>query len=345
VLGPVGYAKFLAPVALWILGLSAWFSFRQLKFSPLAATLGGLAAMLISAFFSDACWGVAAHEIAIGMDFCALGLFAANSPQTPALVRWARLALAGLAVGVSVMEAADIGAILSVFVALFVFWKSFWEENGAGALRICRSIKHVAIITMFAGIIAWQAVSTLVGTSITGISGTGQDAASKMRQWDFTTQWSLPKKETLGLFVPGLFGYRMDTPKDMMPMLQDAYKAGNYWGGIGRTPMLDRYFDSGSQGQHRQVRVLLCVFRVPADMSGFWSRSSQHGRLHNRCGDKIPCSLHPKETSSGLVRLFYSVHCCWRGEGSRRFTNFFTRCPMPRPSEIPRNLSLSFRGS
>jgi hypothetical protein len=248
VLGPVGYAKFLAPVALWILGLSAWFSFRQLKFSPLAATLGGLAAMLISAFFSDACWGVAAHEIAIGMDFCALGLFAANSPQTPALVRWARLALAGLAVGVSVMEAADIGAILSVFVALFVFWKSFWEENGAGALRICRSIKHVAIITMFAGIIAWQAVSTLVGTSITGISGTGQDAASKMRQWDFTTQWSLPKKETLGLFVPGLFGYRMDTPKDMMPMLQDAYKAGNYWGGIGRTPMLDRYFDSGSQG-------------------------------------------------------------------------------------------------
>lgn len=248
VLGPVGYSKFLAPVALWILGLSAWFFFRQLKFSSLAAVLGGLAAMLTSAFFSDACWGVAPHETAIGLDFCALGLFAANSPQTPALVRWARLALAGLAVGVNVMEAADIGAILSVFVALFIFFKSFTEDNGAIALRIGRSIARVAIIAMFAGFIAAQTVNTFVGTSITGISGTGQDAASKIKQWDYATEWSLPKKETFGLFVPGLFGYRMDTPKDMMPALQDAYKAGNYWGGIGRTPAIDRYFDSGGEG-------------------------------------------------------------------------------------------------
>src|ERR1017187_1498160 len=34
-LGPVGYAKFLAPAALFIVGLGAWFFFRQLKLSPL----------------------------------------------------------------------------------------------------------------------------------------------------------------------------------------------------------------------------------------------------------------------------------------------------------------------
>ena len=45
-LGPVGYAKFLAPISLWILGVGAWFFFRQLKLSPLAAVLGGLAAAL-----------------------------------------------------------------------------------------------------------------------------------------------------------------------------------------------------------------------------------------------------------------------------------------------------------
>ena len=96
VLGPVGYAKFLAPVALWILGTGAWFFFRQLKLSPLAAALGGLAAALNSDFFATACWGVASQQIAIGMDFFALGLVAGNSLETPALTRWTRLALAGL---------------------------------------------------------------------------------------------------------------------------------------------------------------------------------------------------------------------------------------------------------
>ncbi len=33
-----------------------------------------------------------------------------------------------------------------------------------------------------------------------------------------------------------------------MPSLQDAYRNGLYWGGAGRAPELDRYFDSGSQG-------------------------------------------------------------------------------------------------
>src|SRR5579862_9018046 len=83
ILGPVGYAKFLIPIGLFILGLSAWVFFRQLKLSPLAATLGALAAMLTSTFFSDACWGAAPHQIAFGMDFLALALMVSNSTTTP----------------------------------------------------------------------------------------------------------------------------------------------------------------------------------------------------------------------------------------------------------------------
>ena len=78
--GPLGYAKFLAPFALFVLGLGAWSFFRQLKLAPLAVTLGTLAAVLNSTFFAIACWGVAPQEIAIGMDFFALALVA----QTPA---------------------------------------------------------------------------------------------------------------------------------------------------------------------------------------------------------------------------------------------------------------------
>ncbi|HXI71575.1 MAG TPA: hypothetical protein VNN22_14565 [Verrucomicrobiae bacterium] len=248
VAGPVGYAKFLPPVALFILGLGAFFFFRQLRLTPLAAVLGALAAMLNSTFFSTACWGVAAQQIAIGMDFFALGLIVSNTSETPSLTRWLRLALAGLCVGINVMEAADIGAIFSLFVAAFVFFKALNEEAVSASKKISGGILRVAVVAIFAGFIATQVVVSLIGGAITGIAGTGQDAETKEQHWDWATQWSLPKAETLSIFVPGLFGYKMDTPNNMMPALQDAYKGGQYWGGVGRDPAIDRYFDGGRQG-------------------------------------------------------------------------------------------------
>jgi hypothetical protein len=247
-LGPVGYAKFLPPIALFILGLGAWTFFRQLRLSPLAAVSGALATTLNSSFFACTCWGVAAQEIAIGMDFFALALVVSNSPATPALIRWTRLALAGLAVGMNVIEAADIGAILSVFVAIFVFYKAVADEGGSVAAKAGRGIGQVAMIAAFAGFIALHTVILLVGTQISGIAGTGQDAETKARNWNFATSWSEPKVETLGLFVPGLFGYRMDTPQGMMRFLQDSYKGGNYWGTVGSEPLLDPYFEGGRKG-------------------------------------------------------------------------------------------------
>ncbi|HEY5504434.1 MAG TPA: hypothetical protein VIK28_04685, partial [Sedimentisphaerales bacterium] len=215
-LGPTGYAKFFAPIALFFLGFSAWCFFRQLKFSPLAATLGALAAALNSAFFTTACWGVGGQLDAFSMDFLALALVVSISTATPRLTRIIRLALAGLAVGVNIMEAADIGAIFSLFVAAFVLFKAVTDENGSLLIKLGRGMGRITIIAVFAGFIATQTVVALVGSQITGIAGTGQDTETKARRWDWTTQWSEPKTETLGLFVPGLFGYRMDTPKDML---------------------------------------------------------------------------------------------------------------------------------
>jgi len=57
----------------------------------------------------------------------------------------------------------------------------------------------------------------------------------------------LPKTKTLGATIPGLFGYRMDTPNKLLPKsLESAYQGGVYWGGVGRTPAIDRYFDGVS---------------------------------------------------------------------------------------------------
>ena len=234
-LGPVGYAKFSPAIAIFILGAGAWIFFRQLRLSPLAATLGALAAAFNSCFFSDACWGVPSHQIAFGMDFLALALIVSNSPVTPWFVRWVRLALAGFAVGINVVEAADIGAIFSVFVAAFVLFQSLMEE-GPTVKKIGRGVGRITIIAALAAFFAAQTITGLVGTQIKGIVGTQQNAETKARQWNFATEWSLPKIETMGIIVPGLFGYRLDTPD-----------GGNYWGAVGRHPSWDRYFTSGEQ--------------------------------------------------------------------------------------------------
>ena len=246
VLGPVGYSKFVAPMALFILGFGAWIFFRQLKLSSLAATLGALAATLISTFFSDACWGTAPHQIAFGMDFLALALIVSNSTTPPRFVRWVRLALAGFAVGINVIEAADIGAIFSLFVAAFALFQSF-TEDGTMVKKIGRGVGRIAVIAAFAVFFAAQTIVALVGTNIVGIAGTQQDAEAKAVHWDWATQWSLPKVETFGIIVPGLFGYRMDTPG-----------GGNYWGAVGRDPAWDRYFANGQQGSPPQGFQRFC---------------------------------------------------------------------------------------
>lgn len=247
VIGPVAFAKFFPVVALFILGLGVAAFLRSLKLSAWAVTLGMLAAVFNSSFFGGACWGVAQVEIAFGLDFFALALVMANDGERRLLLRGTRLALAGLCVGTNVIEAADVGALASLFVAAFVFFKALTDE-GAGVFKgVLNGAARVGVVAVFAGFIALQTVSGLIFSSVQGVAGTGQDTQTKAQHWDFATQWSLPKVETLGLFVPGLFGYRLDTPKDMAPAFQEMYEGGVYWGGVGRDPANDRHFDAGGQ--------------------------------------------------------------------------------------------------
>jgi len=243
VFGHLGFSKFFPEFAMLFLGLSAWFLFRQWKFSPAVCVLGGLAAALNSDFFSTACWGVASQPLSFGLDFLALAALADESSPR----RWVRVVLAGTAVGMGVTEAADIGALFSLFVAAFVICQALNgeapEESGAPqpgdtGRNLALGLARLAVVAGFAVFVAAGALNAMIGTQVKGVVGMGQDAASKARRWDEATRWSLPKKETLGVLVPGLFGFRMDTPK-----------GGAYWGAVAQDPAFDRYIEAKKAGK------------------------------------------------------------------------------------------------
>jgi hypothetical protein len=238
-LKPLWFSKIYALISLLILGTGAWCFFSQMRLAPMACRLGGLAAALNSCFFSVACWGVGAQDIAAGLSFFALAALA----DTTAPRRWWRVMLAGFAVGWGVVDGADVGAIFSLFVAAFVFYQA-WIAGGPAPQRLVKASTRLAVMVLCAGFIAAQAISTLVGTSIKGvvvngmaIAGEDQPVPTNNERWDWATQWSLPVRETASLLVPGLFGYRMETPD-----------GGAYWGEIGQDPAVTRYLENGRQG-------------------------------------------------------------------------------------------------
>ena len=263
-LSPVGYSKFLAPIALFILGFGAWTLFSQLRLTRVAAIVGALGVALNSAYFSTACWGVASQQIAAGFDFMALALVVSITPAMPPLIRWARIILAGFAVGVNIMEAADIGALYSMVVAGFVCYHAWAATEGGAVGKISRGVARVIVIALSAAFIASFALHNVIGTQIKGIAGTQQDEATKQAHWDFATQWSFPKRETLALVIPGLYGFRMDMQE-----------GGNYWGVGGRDPAWWRYLENGRQGPPPQGFMRQagggCYMGVTAVLLALWA--------------------------------------------------------------------------
>ena len=244
--GPVLFSKFYSPMALFLVGFFAWFMFRQMGFKPAVCLLGGLAALLNSNVFSIACWGLPSWSLSRAMIFLALGILACSWIRHS----WMRASLAGLAVGMGVMEGFDVGAIYSLYVAAWVAFLAWTNPSQSAGRRVARAAASVALVACFAVFIAAQSLSALVSTQVQGVTGTSQDTRTKEERWDWATQGSLPKIETLRIVIPGLFGYRMDTPE-----------GGNYWGEVGRQPGWEQHHQGlprhSGMGEYAGILVVL----------------------------------------------------------------------------------------
>jgi hypothetical protein len=245
-LGVVGYSKFIAPLSLLILGLSAWFCFRRMGFVPWVCFLGALAAALDMTVFSISCWGLSGWTLQRACTFLVLAALAAPSGQDFVL----RLILAGFCVGMGIMEGFDVGAIFSLYVAAFVLFQA-WIHDGSPVRKLVTGTGRVVLVAIAAALIAAHALTALVGTQVKGVVGMQQDEQTKKMRWHEATQWSLPPIETLRIFVPGLFGYRMT---DVSGRLYEK----SYWGAIAEDPMLPE-LTKASESSDPQIRTQAAV--------------------------------------------------------------------------------------
>ncbi|MBX3744053.1 MAG: hypothetical protein KF833_01975 [Verrucomicrobiae bacterium] len=228
-LGPHGYINFAPALASLLLGVSVGLFCRASGLRSEIALLAGLAGALNSDFFSYGCWGLPTLTVCVASAFLALAAL-----QWKTRPFWVRGTLAGAALGHAVMEGFDNGAILSLYVAAFAVFQAWNERGSAPALaRLGAGLVRTAVMALAAGVVAIHVMLGLIQTGITGTVGMTQDTESREARWGYITQWSLPPKETLRAVIPGLFGYRMDTPG-----------GGEYWGKVGMDIAWDDYWAS-----------------------------------------------------------------------------------------------------
>lgn len=279
------YLKIYAPLTMLFLGVGAWLFFRQLGFAPPVCVVGGLGAGLNMHFFSNACWGLGQWNISAAMVFVTLAVVV--SPSIRPL--WVKGAIAGLSVGMVVMEGFDLGAILSIYVGFFIFFYFLTAETNP-ARRFLGVFRMEALVVVFALLISSSTLytlTTLVGTQIKGTTGAGQSAAEKKAHWNFTTQWSLPKLETLRLIIPGVFGYRLQD------YITDTNRASAYWGKIAEDPHVDE-LESGNPETRAHAAASL---GLQPDIQNVMASDNMPAR--EQIMDQIKASLQRRHTGSG----------------------------------------------
>jgi hypothetical protein len=308
ILPPTIYLKVYAPITMFVLGLGAWFFFRQLGFSPAASIIAALGAGLNMHFFSNACWGLGQWNISAAMMLLSMAILVSPNIRPP----WLKAALAGLSVGMVVMEGFDVGAILSLYVGMFIVFY-FLRTAETPVLGIPKAIGMGAVVVLFALFISGSTLYTLIGTQIKGTTNAAgsQSAEEKKAHWNFTTQWSFPKLETIRLIIPGLMGYRLQD------YITDTNKASAYWGSIAEDPHIDELESSDPKVRANSAKSL----GLPQQYQDIMAGDDMNAR--EQVLDQIKAGTQRRHTGSGdytgvLVCLlaFFGLFNSWRKEDS-----------------------------
>lgn len=261
--GPVLFGKLVAPLSLLLLAASAGVYCRSRGFSPAVGVVTGFAAALNTNFLSHAAWGLGSRAAAAA--FALLALAALPTPGSRRV--WARYTVAGGLVGLCVIEGADVGAIFSLYVAAQIVLFPAFPAGTRPIRRILAPALPLAWVAVVAAGVASHSLVPLIRTQIRDVAVFSEKSSSRAERWAFATSWSFPKREVLRILIPGIQGYRADTPD-----------GGAYWGNVG----IDGTPATRSNGGGESAGILVLIIAGWAAAHAWFRPSLQPFRL-NEC--------------------------------------------------------------
>ena len=203
------------PFAVFLVGIGFYLFCLALDLKPLSAFTGAAAIMLSGDFISCTYSGhTGKFFMWVYLCFAIWLITAGIRKRNVLLLMWA-----GICGGIGVSAQLDVGFIIVLFFfawTVFLIWQTRnqkkWVKLSAGLGIAC-----------VAGLI--YSASTIYGLMGLASSASGKDTGtkdtrSKAEIWNWATQWSLPKAETLTFVMPGFFGFGLPTSP--------------YWGKIGQ---------------------------------------------------------------------------------------------------------------
>lgn len=296
---PPQYANTITfPLCAFLVGVGMYLFLITLGLSPFPAFTGAAALMLSGHFITAVFSGhTGSFYMFFYATFCLWLLTYAIPRRSLIAFLWV-----GVTGGMMLTSQLDIGAMLALMLAawaLFLIWRTRttkqWGKLAVGLLLAA------ALGTAYSA----QTIYNLAGLAqeVAGEDTATHDAAQTPEEkWDWATQWSLPKAETLTFMMPGAFGWghTPDTP---------------YWGNIGRSAQWPRggfrRFSINTQAMGNVTIALaliaLCVATAYAPQKRaiiiFWSVCFALSLLlaWGRYADIAPTSAH----GFGPYRLFY----------------------------------------
>ncbi|MCG8454728.1 MAG: hypothetical protein MI919_00495, partial [Holophagales bacterium] len=216
-LGAHHYRRWGPWLAIWLTGLCAYWTLRQLGHGRAPAAIGGV-------FFNLCGWtttfplnGLLNRSLTLAFSLLVIGVVARNRARGDG---WLGYLVAGGLLGLAVTQTPDVGAFFALALAVYLLIGQPFPGTDGTVWR--RRLLGLALVVLASVGTSWQTVSKMVDTQVAGagpVTAGEPDAA-----WRWATQWSLPKSETLSLVLADFHG--ASTRSADHP----------YWGLMGRWP-------------------------------------------------------------------------------------------------------------
>ena len=262
------FARLIFPLHVLALTLFGFYWLRRMELNEFGAFFGALVMALAG---SNLSYILPGHISKFEMTTLAtLALWCVTRALQTA--RWPSFAWAGVALGLTVSAATDVGAFMALLLAAWVVFYvgSHWFKANETLRR-----QWAMGFTLLVALAGLTALPTLGGLARLGLATTmpgNEQGEGEMQRWHWATQWSYPPNEVIGLFVPGYHGWKthdVEAP---------------YWGALGRNPQFDASLTPADvvktvvlQGnpQNEQLRSAPAVGVMKAAMSNNAGQLSQ----------------------------------------------------------------------